>query len=54
MLPKQPKGRNRFRDGVVGMDALWNGFCSTSMRCVSLFNDGPLNAKHLVRSQPSA
>ena len=26
MLPKQPKGRNRFRDGVVGMDALWNGF----------------------------
>jgi hypothetical protein len=26
MLPEQPKGENRFRDGVVGMDALWNGF----------------------------
>jgi predicted aspartyl protease len=26
MLPEQPKGGNRFRDGVVGMDALWNGF----------------------------
>jgi hypothetical protein len=26
MLPEQPKGEKRFRDGVVGMDALWNGF----------------------------
>jgi len=26
ILPEQPKGENRFRDGVVGMDALWNGF----------------------------
>ena len=26
MLPEQPKGENGFRDGVVGMDALWNGF----------------------------
>jgi predicted aspartyl protease len=26
MLPEQPRGDNRFRDGVVGMDALWNGF----------------------------
>ncbi len=26
MLPEQPKGESRFRDGVVGMDALWNGF----------------------------
>ena len=26
ILPEQPKGGNRFRDGVVGMDALWNGF----------------------------
>lgn len=24
--PEQPKGQNRFRDGVVGMDALWGGF----------------------------
>jgi hypothetical protein len=26
MLPEQPRGDTRFRDGVVGMDALWNGF----------------------------
>lgn len=26
ILPEQPKGESRFRDGVVGMDALWNGF----------------------------
>ena len=26
MLPGLPKGENRLRDGVVGMDALWNGF----------------------------
>jgi predicted aspartyl protease len=26
LLREQPKGENRFRDGVVGMDALWNGF----------------------------
>lgn len=26
MLPEQPKGGLGFRDGVVGMNALWNGF----------------------------
>ena len=26
LLPEMPAGNNRYRDGVIGMDALWSGF----------------------------
>jgi predicted aspartyl protease len=26
LLPEMPAGSNRYRDGVIGMDALWSGF----------------------------
>ncbi len=26
LLSETPKGNGRYRDGVIGMDALWNGF----------------------------
>jgi hypothetical protein len=26
LLPEVPTGSDRYRDGVIGMDALWSGF----------------------------